>query len=70
MRRPFRQYSLSGDGGLCAVTPVIVEGSTSLRIVEGLYLRFIGGLQISYAVDERLCNRIWFDILASDHQQP
>jgi RimJ/RimL family protein N-acetyltransferase len=54
--------------GLHAVNTGIVEGNVSVRIAERLHFNFIGRQRQCHSIDGRLCDRLWFDILASEYR--
>ena len=55
--------------GLHAVHTWIVEGNPSVRIAQRLNFRFIGRQRQSHWIDGRPYDRLWFDILASEHRE-
>lgn len=57
------------DRGLRAVYTWVVEHNTSVRIAERLRFRFIGRQRECHVIDGRAYDRLWFDILASEHQE-
>lgn len=56
------------DLGLHAVNTGIVDGNVSVRIAESLHFNFIGRQRQCHAIDGHLCDRLWFDILASEYR--
>jgi RimJ/RimL family protein N-acetyltransferase len=55
--------------GLRAVCTWIVEGNPSLRVAERLGFKPIGRQRQCHQIDGRVCDRLWFDILASEHKE-
>lgn len=53
--------------GLRAVNTWIVEGNPSLRIAERVNFKFIGRQRQCHSIEGRPYDRLWFDILASEH---
>lgn len=56
------------DLGLHAVNTWIVEHNPSVAIAERLNFRLIGRQRQCHVIDGRTCDRLWFDLLASEHQ--
>lgn len=54
--------------GLQAVYTWVVEDNTSRRIAERLKFRFVGRQRACHVIEGRAYDRLWFDILASEHQ--
>ena len=57
------------DLGLHAVNTWIIEHNPSVAIAERLNFRFIGRQRQCHVIDGRAFDRLWFDILASEHQE-
>jgi RimJ/RimL family protein N-acetyltransferase len=57
------------DLGLRAVNTWLVDGNPSLRIIERLGFRFIGRQRQCHYMDGRACDRLLFDLLASEHRE-
>jgi len=57
------------DLGLHAVNTWAVEHNQSLRTIERLGFRFIGRQRQCHYIDGRLCDRLLFDLLASEHRE-
>jgi RimJ/RimL family protein N-acetyltransferase len=57
------------DLGLHTVNTWVVEGNPSVRIIERLGFRFVGRLRQSHQIDGRPCDRLLFDLLASEHRE-
>jgi RimJ/RimL family protein N-acetyltransferase len=57
------------DLGLHTVNTWVVEGNPSLRIIERLGFRFVGRLRQAHQIDSRPCDRLLFDLLASEHRE-
>lgn len=55
------------DLGLRAVNTWIVEHNPSIRVAERVNFRFIGRQRQCHSIDGRAFDRLWFDILASEH---
>lgn len=55
--------------GLHAVSTWAVEGNPSIRIPQQLNFTFIGRQRQCHYIDGRPRDRIWFDILASEHKE-
>lgn len=58
-----------GELGLRAVHTWVVEGNPSIRGVERLNFRFIGRQRQCHSIDGHLYDRLWFDLLASEHRE-
>ena len=58
-----------GELGLHAVQTWIADGNQSLRISKRLNFKLIGRQRQCHCVDGRVYDRIWFDLLASEHAQ-
>lgn len=54
--------------GLHAINTWAVEGNPSIRGLERLNFRFIGRQRRCHSIDGRPCDRLWFDLLASEHR--
>lgn len=57
------------DLGLWAVNTWIVEHNPSVAITQRLNFTFIGRQRQCHSIDGRVCDRLWFDLLASEHQE-
>jgi RimJ/RimL family protein N-acetyltransferase len=57
------------DLGLRAVSTWIVEPNHSVRIVQRLGFTFIGRQRQCHYIDGRAHDRLWFDLLASEHEE-
>jgi len=55
--------------GLRAIHTWIVENNPSVRIAERLKFKFIGRQRQCHYIDGHAFDRLWFDILASEHQE-
>ena len=55
--------------GLRAVQTWIADGNQSQRIAKRLKFRLIGRQRQCHCVDGRVYDRLWFDLLASEHMQ-
>jgi RimJ/RimL family protein N-acetyltransferase len=55
--------------GLHAVTTWIVEHNPSVRVAENVRFNFIGRLRQCHWIDGRAYDRLWFDLLASEHKE-
>lgn len=55
--------------GLHAINTWIVDGNPSIRVAERLNLRFIGRQRQCHYIDGRPYDRVWFDLLASEHRE-
>jgi len=53
--------------GLHSVNTWVADGNPSLRIIERLGFRFIGRERQCHWIDGRACDRLLFDLLASEH---
>jgi RimJ/RimL family protein N-acetyltransferase len=58
-----------GELGLAAINTWIVEDNPSVRIAHRLHFKFIGRQRRCHVVDGRVCDRLWFDLLASEHAE-
>lgn len=56
------------DLGLHVVNTWIVEDNPSVRVAERLNFKFIGRQRQCHYMDGRVCDRLLFDILASEHK--
>lgn len=56
------------DLGLQAVDTWVVEHNPSLRVAEHLHFKFIGRQRQCHWIDGRAYDRLWFDLLASEHK--
>lgn len=54
--------------GLGAINTWVVEGNTSVRIVERLGFRYIGRQRACHLLDGEPRDRLWYDLLASEHR--
>ncbi len=57
------------DLGLQAVNTWIVEHNPSVRVAERLNFKFIGRQRQCHYIDGRAYDRLWFDLLASEHKE-
>jgi RimJ/RimL family protein N-acetyltransferase len=57
------------DLGLQAINTWAVDHNPSLRTIERLGFRFVGRLRQCHTIDGRVCDRLIFDLLASEHQE-
>jgi RimJ/RimL family protein N-acetyltransferase len=55
--------------GLRAIHTWIAEGNQSVRMAKRLKFRPIGRQRQCHYVDGRVCDRLWFDLLASEHME-
>ncbi len=55
--------------GLRSVQTWIADGNQSQRIAKRLKFRLIGRQRQCHCVDGRVYDRLWFDLLASEHMQ-
>jgi RimJ/RimL family protein N-acetyltransferase len=56
--------------GLRAVHTWVVDGNhASIRAVERVGFRRIGRQRHCHTIDGRPCDRLWFDLLASEHEE-
>jgi RimJ/RimL family protein N-acetyltransferase len=58
-----------GELGLEAIHTWIVEHNQSLRMAKRLNFRQIGRQRQSHCIDGRVYDRLWFDLLASEHEE-
>jgi RimJ/RimL family protein N-acetyltransferase len=56
-----------GELGLRTVQTWIADGNQSLRMAKRLKFRLIGRQRQCHCVDGRFYDRLWFDLLASEH---
>lgn len=54
--------------GLHAIHAWVVEGNTSIRILQRLGFTFMGRQRQCHCIDGRHYDRLWFDLLASEHK--
>jgi len=57
------------DLGLQAVNTWIVEHNQSVRIARRLNFILIGRQRRCHYIDGQACDRLWFDLLASEHRE-
>ena len=57
------------DLGLRSVNTWAVDGNPSLRTIRRLGFRYAGRLRQSHTIDGRPCDRLLFDLLASEHRE-
>jgi len=57
------------DLDLQAVNTWIVDHNPSLRIARRLNFTLIGRQRQCHMIDGRACDRLWFDLLASEHEE-
>ena len=55
--------------GLHAVNTWVVDGNPSERTVRRLHFTFIGRQRACHYIDGRPFDRLWFDLLASEHER-
>jgi RimJ/RimL family protein N-acetyltransferase len=55
--------------GLHAVNTWIVEGNPSVRIAKRLNFRLIGHQRECHYIDGKVHDRLWFDLLDSEHRE-
>jgi len=55
--------------GLKAINTWVVENNPSLRVVERLNFRYIGRQRRCHCIDGRFYDRLFFDLLAEEHQE-
>ncbi len=55
--------------GLHAVNTWIVEGNPSVRIAKRLNFRLIGRQRECHYIDGKVYDRLWFDLLDSEHRE-
>lgn len=56
------------DLGLHTINTWVVEGNPSLRLIERLNFRFIGRQRQCHFMDGQACDRLLYDLLASEHE--
>lgn len=56
------------DLGLHTINTWVVEGNPSLRLIERLNFRFIGRQRQCHFMDGKPCDRLLYDLLASEHE--
>jgi RimJ/RimL family protein N-acetyltransferase len=55
--------------GLGAIFTWTVEGNPSVRVLERLNFRLIGRQRQCHYIDGRPYDRLWFDLLATEHRE-
>jgi RimJ/RimL family protein N-acetyltransferase len=55
--------------GLEAIHTWIVEHNQSVRMAKRLKFRLIGRQRQSHCINGRMYDRLWFDLLASEHEE-
>ena len=55
--------------GLHVINTWAVDCNPSLRTIERLGFRFVGRQRQCHTIDGRLCDRLLFDLLASEHRE-
>jgi RimJ/RimL family protein N-acetyltransferase len=58
-----------GNLGLHAISTWAVEHNPSIRMLEHLNFRLIGRQRECHYIDGQLCDRLLFDLLASEHRE-
>jgi len=58
-----------GELGLRSVNTWLVEHNPSARVMERLNFRYMGRQRQSHCIDGRVYDRLWFDLLASEHRE-
>lgn len=58
-----------GSLGLTSVNTWAVEGNPSIRTIERLGFRYIGRLRQCHCIDDRVFDRLLFDLLAEEHKE-
>ena len=57
------------DLGLHAVSTWVVEHNPSIHVAERLNFKFIGRQRQCHRIDGRAYDRMWFDVLSTDHHE-
>jgi RimJ/RimL family protein N-acetyltransferase len=55
--------------GLHAINTWIVEHNPSVRVAANVHFRYIGRQRECHEIDGRRYDRLWFDLLASEHKE-
>jgi RimJ/RimL family protein N-acetyltransferase len=55
--------------GLHAINAWIVEHSPAVRVANRVKFRPMGRLRQCHYIDDRVYDRLWFDLLASEHEE-
>jgi RimJ/RimL family protein N-acetyltransferase len=55
--------------GLHAITTWVVDGNPSIGVVRRCNFRFMGRQRECHWIDGRPYDRLWFDVLPSEHQE-
>jgi RimJ/RimL family protein N-acetyltransferase len=55
--------------GLRAIHTWVVEGNPSIRVIERMRFRPVGRQRQCHYIDGRSYDRLWFDLLASEHEE-
>jgi RimJ/RimL family protein N-acetyltransferase len=55
--------------GLRAINTWIAEHNPSIHVARQLKFRLIGRQRQSHCIGGRVCDRLWFDLLASEYQE-
>lgn len=58
-----------GQLGLRSVNTWIVEHNPSARLLQRLNFRYMGRQRQCHRIDGRIYDRLWFDLLASEHRE-
>jgi RimJ/RimL family protein N-acetyltransferase len=56
------------DLGLHTINTWVVEGNPSLRLIQRLKFQFVGRQRQCHFIDGRACDRLLYDLLASEHE--
>jgi RimJ/RimL family protein N-acetyltransferase len=55
--------------GLGSINTWVVEGNPSIHLVRAVGFRQFGRQRQCHYIDGRACDRLWFDVLACEHQE-
>jgi RimJ/RimL family protein N-acetyltransferase len=58
-----------GELGLHVIQTWVADGNPSQRLVERLGFRFVGRQRQCHAIDGRPCDRLLYDLLATEHRE-
>lgn len=58
-----------GQLGLGAINTWVAEQDPSRRMLERLNFRYVGRMRRCHSIDGRLCDRVYYDLLASEHHE-
>jgi RimJ/RimL family protein N-acetyltransferase len=58
-----------GQLGLGVINTWVAEGDPSRHALERLNFRYVGRMRRCHAIGGRICDRVYYDLLASEHRE-